>query len=302
MSEWRSLHVFFDRRGDCEIAALGAAQAIRACAVDPTDWFFIRYSEGGPHVRIRLGRGAIGGYEGIRSRLQALAAAFEPATPDEALGGFADAQGRMFERGSVVDIDYVPETRRYGGRHALDASERLFRISTAIAIKVMAQLPDQSGDRKRRALDLLRAAAAAVLEDGEDPIAYLGAYHRGWTALLPSALPHASAMAAIAGGDPPARYRSFRTFLQSGGAARSLSQHWARALRGWREEMRSLNATGLLVSPSRGKTSRAAGHFREAVADISFSHIHMLNNRLGFAPYQEAIWSEALAARLETRS
>ncbi|MYT25707.1 hypothetical protein GTW69_36490, partial [Streptomyces sp. SID7760] len=83
------------------------------------DWFFIRYHEGGPHLRIRF-RGAGSGGDAARD---AAALAAELAL---AAAGTTPATGTWPGRhGEVRVVAYEPETERYGGPPALPVAEEL---------------------------------------------------------------------------------------------------------------------------------------------------------------------------------
>ncbi|MBB4930882.1 thiopeptide-type bacteriocin biosynthesis protein [Lipingzhangella halophila] len=79
-----------------------------------TGWFFLRYQEGGYHVRVRMRPTE------PRERFRVVGALDD-------LGGCLQHEGLA---GRTVLEDYVPEVARYGGAAGLEAAERLFDASS----------------------------------------------------------------------------------------------------------------------------------------------------------------------------
>ncbi|MFD0776401.1 lantibiotic dehydratase C-terminal domain-containing protein, partial [Streptomonospora algeriensis] len=132
-------------------------------------WFFIRYWQAGPHVRLRIGdldaqeRRDLGALLADRlAEAGRLAEGEEPLSPE---GYAADAQrmtvgetggNRYVEEmraPGVHPADYEPEVDRYGGAGLMPRAERLFQLSSEL---VRGLLP-QSHSPARRALVALRA-------------------------------------------------------------------------------------------------------------------------------------------------
>ncbi len=104
-----------------------------------TDWFFLRYTDGGYHVRVRM------------RPIDGAARAHVVAAMD-ALGGALRAEGLIGR--SVMD-DYIPEVSRYGGADNLAAAERLFTASSDQVAAFLAARPTEE-------LRLYQAVADAV--------------------------------------------------------------------------------------------------------------------------------------------
>ncbi|WP_101254618.1 thiopeptide-type bacteriocin biosynthesis protein [Streptomyces barkulensis] len=158
-------------------------------------WFFIRYWQGGPHLRLRVGDLDDAAYERterlLRERLESagrLAPDEEPVDP----GGYRREAERLAAAGEleagtpVEDLtppgvhrrSYEPEYERYGGPALMPAAERLFQLSSELTVRLLPRLPDQ----RARVLAGLRAtmAAAAALGDGADQAAYYAHAYRIW--------------------------------------------------------------------------------------------------------------------------
>ncbi|MBW5484274.1 thiopeptide-type bacteriocin biosynthesis protein, partial [Streptomyces bambusae] len=125
MTRWHSLHVYLhsgteetDRFLTEDVAPLLDGAVARG---EAADWFFIRYGEGGPHVRVRVRDPAPATAAALPGAL-ARAAAARPALPGS--GPWPS------EHAEVRDVPYLPETERYGGPLALPVAEEVFAAST----------------------------------------------------------------------------------------------------------------------------------------------------------------------------
>ncbi len=121
--EWLGAHFFFD--GDlysetCDRVVLEVvAPLIEELAGLSRRWFFLRYSEGGPHVRLR-----------IYAPSARLAAEARPAI--ERAAATAAPLVRRLEY-----VAYEPEVERYGGPHGVVLAEELFHHSSAAALALL---------------------------------------------------------------------------------------------------------------------------------------------------------------------
>lgn len=120
-------------------------------------YFFIRYWERGPHIRLRFKGDRARMERDIRPKLDDLFARYFAANatnrqdPDWTAALPADQQ--WFPNDSWQYIEYEPETGRYGGPLGLDISEKQFQISSGT---VLAVIQDSDG------WDYERAMGAAI--------------------------------------------------------------------------------------------------------------------------------------------
>ena len=149
---WVSLHAFY--HGDLDGLLLGGLRPLLAelrTEARLTGFFFLRYWDGGPHLRIRLGTNEPAHVRDLAlRRLRAYLAAYP--SPDRAdldrypaqaaqlaAGeGVADYLRRPMPNNTVHEIAYRPETDRYGDGDALALVERHFVESSRIALGLIA--------------------------------------------------------------------------------------------------------------------------------------------------------------------
>jgi thiopeptide-type bacteriocin biosynthesis protein len=189
---WVSVHAF--HHGDLDALL---AEAV-APVVRDRPAFFLRYWEGGPHIRLRVA-------EPVRAELHAalsgwLAAHRHPSsvTPEQyalmaesmaAAEGMTDFERELRAADTVADVPYRPEHDVFGAGDSLAAVERHFVESSALALDIVAERV-APGRRRGFALsagllslavmfpDLPALAAAfaggtaAQLADGDDGIGY----------------------------------------------------------------------------------------------------------------------------------
>lgn len=295
MHPWRSVHLFHSHAEHADLLALAADEIMRRVGSDPGDWFFIRYAEGGPHIRVRIGSSNASVGDEIRAQLQERCARIVEAAADTPVSGYPDEQGRLYSPGEAVEIAYQPEVLRYGGPIAITEHERLFRSSTAISISAIRRLPEV-GQRARLAVDLLLGTAVALSAAGYGSASDFIRYCRAsWRALRPeqkgSEYRRRQPLAQV-----PARLASLRTFLDGRGRPRTLAQHWTHELDRSLSALLALHHREQLVSPVHGRLPAGVSELEQAMFHMAFSQGHMLCNRLGIMPAHELAILEVLAA------
>jgi len=147
-SDWLSAHAFY--HDDLDRLLLGAVAPLVERL--QTGWFYLRYWDGGPHVRLRVRSGA-----GVRELVEDCFARHFAADPArgqlsegeylhsaaelaglERMGKYAD---RLYPNNSVVFIPYRRELDRYGDGPAIEAVEHHFFQSSRIALGIVAGVP-----------------------------------------------------------------------------------------------------------------------------------------------------------------
>ncbi|WP_344443387.1 thiopeptide-type bacteriocin biosynthesis protein [Kitasatospora nipponensis] len=308
---WRSWHLhvatFAPAALDAVVTdALGPlADRLGLLEPDGPRWFFVRYWQGGPHVRLR-----VQGLTRVESelmasvltdRLLALDAAVPPGQRLDQVGyalavsriaaageqGVALAAGELLAPG-VRRAGYEPEYPRYGGRHLMACSEHLFHRSSRLALRACLA---RAGTPHALASGLEAfAAACSVLEAVGPPESlrrFLVAQQESWLdwarpAHVPSEKTELTrAERAAAARAQVAALGTLAPRLRE--ALRDGDPRWApwtdplgTALRTWTVEL---------------GFARAAGIFG--------SHVHMTANRLGVGAGREAQIAALLLALLD---
>jgi thiopeptide-type bacteriocin biosynthesis protein len=114
-------------------------------------YFFIRYWERGPHIRLRFKGDADVLENTVKPRLEAFFTDFmrqHPSTREApAWEATLPEQDRWFPNNSVQWIDYEPETERYGGDTGILIAERHFQDSSATILRAMRESSTYSYER-----------------------------------------------------------------------------------------------------------------------------------------------------------
>ena len=160
--EWLSVYLFFDGwiyAPDCDRVVLDVVEPfVRRCQAE--GWihqhFFIRYSEFGPHVRLRLLEmpDVLSAHvwpalvEHVRAHNPDVRIDEKPETP----GVPKREEGQPVRVTHVARVEYEPETDRYGGPDALLVSERAFQVSSDTAYALIAKMGTERSSRLGKGL------------------------------------------------------------------------------------------------------------------------------------------------------
>ncbi|WP_326554968.1 thiopeptide-type bacteriocin biosynthesis protein [Micromonospora sp. NBC_01813] len=286
---WVGLHCFaYWAAADLDtfLAATVAPTLARLRAAgDIADWFYIRYWEGGPHLRIRVRDPLPGVAERLRAQLveSTRDAVHEVFTMDSdsyyrRLGGSAArSEAGWHPHGDVREVPYLPETARYGGAQALPVAEEVFCRSSEITARIVGAVPPGPA-RLSVAAELATATAAALGLDELGAARWLRGHAAGWrwqneVAMLPAAAVQGQAARVLGNQGAAVRRRWDRTVaLVAGEPDRSPAAYWAQVVRSARRQLEGPAADG-----------PAAQRWRW----VWGSQLHMLFNRLGILPDEE---------------
>ncbi|MEV7594022.1 thiopeptide-type bacteriocin biosynthesis protein [Streptomyces sp. NPDC089922] len=251
-------------------------------------WFFVRYWQAGPHLRLRIAdlapHEARATEQRLRETLPAAAALRDGEEPlgDAAFAREAQRLARAGEAGSALPpgtpplppgvhrAPYRPERERYGGEALMARSEALFTLSSDL---VLAFLSSRPRGRRARALFALSAAAGAAAALGDDTEAEAFRAHG---------------------------LASWRTWLTGYGHPAADVDRWTAAARrdpaddGPTRALLAAAAAGSgPLAPWHGELTAAADAWRRTPGvqpgRLLFSHLHMLHNRLGLGIADELL-------------
>lgn len=271
-NRWSSIHVYLrwaPEHVDVFLSDdLGPIMAALTETGQIGDWFFIRYGEGGPHLRIRMRGAAQATVTSLRTRLTRLVRAVGyPVAQD------LPARDEWYPHGQVREEVYEPETERYGGSVALEVAEDVFCHSTQVALLALARTKPRPA-RMAIAVDLVLATASALDLDALGTVRWLrrGAiawrWHRDLTTLAPPMVQEPALRAAAAQAGVVAR--RFAEIQSAAGNRNWLTGRWTADVRAARARLET--------APDLG---------RERWLQIWSSQVHMLLNRLGLLPDEE---------------
>jgi thiopeptide-type bacteriocin biosynthesis protein len=236
-------------------------------------WFFIRYWQAGPHLRLRIGdldeQSSASAEQSLRDRLAVagrLTADEEPVTQ----AGYRAGAERFAagERGVVDDLlppgvhraRYEPEYDRYGGPGLMARTERLFQLSSELVIALLPQLSGP-GTRAAAALRATLSAAAALGDATEQAVFYARGLAR-WRGL------------AAGYGLPGERIELLCRQAGAAGAGADVDPGDHGSFGPWHSAIVRL-----------ARELRRDG--RDHPGRIVSSHVHMFHNRLGLGPLEE---------------
>ncbi|MDX3661449.1 thiopeptide-type bacteriocin biosynthesis protein [Streptomyces sp. ID05-26A] len=225
------------------------------------EWYFLRYWETGPHLRVRIRNAQ--NVDKLEVRLRELIAAqdfeYEEGDPD------------WLPHGDVREVEYVPETERYGGPAALPIAEEVFCHSTEVAVAVLKATHTDSA-RLTAAIDLTIATAKALDLNLPQAASWLRSLGSGWRNVQEQApVPTIGSQHAA------------NQLLAKRG--RDLAARWHREPRG-------------AVAHWRTTINEAKQHLDVWLPYVWASQLHMLLNRMGITPNEERMicWTTAAAA------
>lgn len=239
-------------------------------------WFFIRYAEDGPHLRIR----ALGADPVTAQDLRAQAAEAVRAAPypvddqlEQAHRRAAGDPTALRAHGEVRESAYEPETERYGGPAALPVAEEVFCESSRIAVAAVARTP-LPAQRLAAAADFVLATAVALDLDPLDTVRWLRRGVIAWrgyadgSGLAPTMVQGPALDAAAA--QSAAVVRRWHDIRSSRASGTRLRDQWAACV----TRSRALLEDDESADPGRW-------------LQVWSSQLHMLLNRMGVLPVEE---------------
>ncbi|MEU0675219.1 lantibiotic dehydratase C-terminal domain-containing protein [Streptomyces sp. NPDC006172] len=247
-------------------------------------WFFIQYTDWkGPHLRLRI-RGPRDTVDLLHRRLPRLSddlavLADEPVPRREALVPLELRPFSGRHSGAEVGL-YEAEEAKYGGTVGVELAEEVFQHSSEVALWA-ANLP-RHPDRAALCVLLLQASAAAlrVHEESSDPARFWERHLAWWTH-------DAGRQADTLRGHLRAAAQTDTRGIADRAAKMALEPKVQAHVGGWTDIL-----AGYLQSASARQVPLSAGH-------LVFHQVHMLCNRLGILPREEALLG-IMAARQRT--
>lgn len=307
-THWFSLHVFiFDSGQALRFLREWLTPQIKNLIQQKliVHWFFIRYWDGGPHLRLRFAVRQLSDLVNFQRQLGDIMGAYQSVRPltREAYYGAHKFDGDVvnveslawYGDGAVVPIDYEPETVRYGGQRALRVNERLFHVSSNIALRLCAATDRTQQQHLAAAMLLMAAGYLAFDKSWSHASSFFGNYASYWRRYSETA-----AAAELAAGEKAdhslmRKLQSLVSAIDGGGSVPMIEAVWAGELRGAVADFEAIYRAGELLMPATGNVVANSDEYVAAVEQMLSSQMHMMNNRLGVLPQQECFLARSLA-------
>jgi thiopeptide-type bacteriocin biosynthesis protein len=267
---WQSYHIsvsgaLYDTAGDRVLNAVvaptisGWQQGGRLMR-----FFFIRYSSGGAHIRLR----------------------FIPNRPQDAGGLERELSAHVAELGLDVRCQpYEPEVQRYLGAELLELAERAFQTSSEIALSGLQdpRVPDRRYRHGRGMVGMVMIAHAFT--GSRAGARRLWKRYANGIAAVPGTAVGVSERSAPGASVDPAVAATVDTLAGTLDRDGELPEPYAR----WWSRLSNLGAE------YRAIAEREERHTHAALYRYLSSLIHMHNNRLGIQPWEERVLAAKLA-------
>lgn len=195
-AEWRPLHIYLPMSLQPGFLRDVIRPVVQDAGMRDRIWY-LRYWQGGPHIRLRLHRASEETVESVRS---ALAAAVPSLTAEQAAEyeqqssaqpGLAGLEGAKPEDvrapGTVEPALYSPEFAKYGGTSGLRIAEELFRSTSTAVLDLLADRTDRELKASPAGL-AIRVMAMSLKGSGldmEQSQDFLGVYQEDWLRWVP---------------------------------------------------------------------------------------------------------------------
>ena len=169
---WVSIHVFY--QGDLDLLITEVLDGFQKSVCGVPEYFFLRYWDGGPHVRFRFLAGPSATPATVRSAAErVIRSVFDrhPSAPTMSEATYVEQavvlgkhegvvpEERLAQNDSLEVREYRPETERYGVGGSLAAVEKHFVESSALALRLLQRRPTAE------ARVLLASRAAVISHD-----------------------------------------------------------------------------------------------------------------------------------------
>lgn len=277
MEKWISLHIFHHDMSNYDelIVTLYKEMMELESRNEVNKWFFIRYWEGGPHLRLRM---LTVNEELLVQKVREKVHVFwETSKQKDALTKEQyysdhkfDGQAISFEKlpwfgdRTIHNIPYVQEIERYGGKAVMQNSETMFHSSSKLVSFILHKLKLDPAKRFIVGLVLTRLLIEQLLEfdDMEDNIQFAAFYKEYWESF-------------VEGNETDELLQLFKA------NENSITKFY------------SMLKGNPIVTENLLNMKKELQIVRDTVEDelyihrIVASHIHMTNNRLGVSPFIE---------------
>lgn len=261
--------------------------------------FFVRYSDNGPHVRLRMLAATSLIANEVRSALSEHVRRISPGCRIE--GKVSVPMPQTLPVAALRWVPYVPEVARYGGAAALASAEAFFDVSSDAAIAILDEVRAESRAlRMGRCLTAMLCIAHAFCDAATDAVGLFERYAGGYSLALSLQDPRKAAVLTgqyLLKLDGQLGHVSplVRACWERLGGAESLSAPLDRLRDGARSMSDAFNALEMAGGlASHLVNASGLGSITSALC----GQIHMTSNRLGITIGEECLLALACANAL----
>ncbi|GAA1941096.1 lantibiotic dehydratase C-terminal domain-containing protein [Kitasatospora viridis] len=304
---WVSAHLFYHGDQDAVIAGVVKPAVERLGLAGLAEgFFFLRYWEGGPHVRLRVRTRPEQAQE-VRSVIEETAAEFYRALPSqtalteqeyaESAPALAEVEGMdeydtvLHPDNSLAFIDYVPQTDVFGTGRALEAVEQQLMASSVLAVELITR-GRTAGQRAMDAFAMM-AANRTVFTGILPELAYQARFMVEGSGPGAELLQSAEFERTFEANKAPLRSSLEAVFASTRGVAlpeASVPSRWLTTVRDVNDTLVKLELLGELDSyPDFEAPADVLQHINHLVPQLIVERcMHLMCNRLGISLAQES--------------
>lgn len=142
---WHSLHIFYHNQDKWDSLLLHIYRQLKNGFNKAPSFFFIRYWEGGPHIRLRIKNINDYGEDQLKKNINNFFQ-LQPSTIEIDKKHFynqykvlisSDENLDWYPNNSVQEIPYIPEVERYNGNEMMTLSELQFEYSSRYVLEFL---------------------------------------------------------------------------------------------------------------------------------------------------------------------
>lgn len=319
-TRWLAAHLFFDYpgiyTGECdEVIAEIVEPFVRRCQREGwiDGWFFIRYSEHGPHVRLRLH-----GADDVLDRevwpaLEAFVRERWPnvstETPDVPAMAPYPIDGPPEPREGPVTvthvalIEYEPETDRYGGPEGVRLAERFFEVSSEAALALLHKTSrTERSSRLGKGLLTMVELMHVFSRDRTAAAAWANQYNLGYLRGVAPEEEQRGAWLGAFGSGYDAQAETLGEYVEEVWSRMDEGEDLSEALDLYRDGLLEVRGhfRDLLDAGQLGRPLHTYTDWDVAVGAICSSYLHMMNNRLGVTIQEESYLAYLIVRTLQS--
>lgn len=259
-------------------------------------FFFIRFGERGPHVRLRLHGDPRVLEDTVRPALRDHLSRIAPGVVE----GWPDGTGEPGALTHVQTVEYEPETDRYGGPDGVRLAEDVFERSSETAFVLLSTVRGEHASRLGKALLAMVLLTHVFTADREEGAAFARRYGLNYLRALAADEEGRSAWLGAFDGGWERQAERLCAYVDDAwerlDAGESLSETLDRHHADLREVRRRFDALFDAGRLSRGGVPFAS---REAAVEgVVPSYLHMTSNRLGVTIHEESYLAYLVARAL----